>query len=495
MRLNVYKHLKSMISTLYEVINYIEESDNKNQQFEVSKDCLIFIDKIIETIKESEASHRLLFSLEKVKEGINELKSSILNAEINKLEINNIIRELKKSENYFISDIKIEYKVVFFAELGEKWDSMESVYRAFKKRTNCKVDVVLTPIFRTINNNGEIKKEIIYIDYLADLGIKNVRYDDYELSLEKPDLAFISNPYEGVTLPQFWPENISKETRLVFLPYYTEMVINQETIKRNCMFPMANFSWRIIAQSNEIRELHEKYSLMKGENVLVTGLPKWDSAEKYKYNYSFLENTVSEEWGNKLKGKKVILWNSHYNIGTSTSTLLEYGEFIISIFKENKELGLIWRPHPMTETIIKLYMPDYLPLWEQLIWEVNNSSNMVIDTNKFLNEAFNCSSALLSDYSSIIPQYIFTQKPILFLSKPNADLDDSIKLINYDYLPKAMDTSGIKKFVFEIIGEIDNYKTERLNILERNYKNHNDNIGEKVVELLLSEICKEEFSA
>ena len=61
------------------------------------------------------------------------------------------------------------------------------------------------------------------------MGISHIPYFQYDISKELPDMAFISNPYESVTISKFWPENIAKFTRLVYLPYYTDMIINFES--------------------------------------------------------------------------------------------------------------------------------------------------------------------------------------------------------------------------------------------------------------------------
>ena len=476
-----------MISTLFEVIEFLHLNQNKYQQALVVEDSLIFIDEISDSIKEKEKvlSSRLLHSLKELKRNITTTKLT------SSFDLDRTMECMKEVDQFFKTDIKIEYKVVFFAELGEKWDAMESVYKAFERRHDCKVDVVLTPIFRNVNIAGEMKTNVIYEDYLTDLGISFIHYKDYNINDEQPDMAFISNPYESVTTPDFWPENIAKATRLVFLPYYTEMVINSETITRNCRMPMAENSWKIIAQSDVIKELHEEYSLLKGRNVVVTGLPKWDSAKHYRSDTLNAENIIYDEWAYKLEGKVVFLWNSHYNIHSSTSTLLQYGEHIINLIEGNEDVAMIWRPHPMTETIIKLYMQEYQGKWESMLERVKESSNIVLDENKIVDFAFNYSNALISDYSSIIPQYIFTQKPILFLTKDDADLDDDNKIVHYDLLPKAKEKSQINEFIESICNGRDDFKKERYTMLKNDFPNNGEDIGEKICDLLIKDLYLE----
>lgn len=477
----MYKHLRNMINTLYEVVEYLSSSLDRYQQITVVDDCLIFIDEITEAIKENESvlSSRLLHSLKELKREINEIKSSSYDKD-------GIRGNIELVESYFKSDIEIEYKVVFFAELGEKWDAMESVYEAFKNKKNCKVDVVLTPIFRSVNINGEVKSEIIYTDYLTELGIEFFNYKDYDLSKEKPDVAFITNPYESVTLPEFWPENIAKETRLVYLPYYTEMVINENTINVNCQLPVVKHAWKVIAQSEEIKEMHKLYSVRKGENVIVTGLPKWDNQL----------TTVNEGQScEKLQDRKVFLWNSHYNMNSPltiyTSTLLIYAKSIIDIFSRNKEIALIWRPHPMTDTIFKLYLPHLNDFWQECKNIVFQSENMVLDTNKSYTESFACSSALISDISSMIPQYLFTKKPILVLNDASKVQEEFKQIIHFKDLTQAYTVADIEQFVRKVTDGADDLKRKSENVLEKDMNLADGRVGQKVCNIILESLKTE----
>ena len=106
---------------------------------------------------------------------------------------------LRKFIQILPNEIKYQVRAVFFAELGEKWDSMESVYQFMRNDPRFDPVVVLTPIYRVVNQNGTQRKEVIYKDYLTSLGVPFLDYDKYSLTEDYPDLAFISKPYERCT--------------------------------------------------------------------------------------------------------------------------------------------------------------------------------------------------------------------------------------------------------------------------------------------------------
>ncbi|MED4853129.1 CDP-glycerol glycerophosphotransferase family protein [Caldifermentibacillus hisashii] len=495
MRFSLFKYIKEMLETLIEAAEYITRSGNKEIIEQLLLDSNMILNRVENVLYENKESIMNPIIVDEIK-NCNKQVSMILSCLYEESKYSKILSEylinLKELPNSYKENILIKYHVVFFAELGQKWDSMNSVYQAFMKREDCEVKVVLTPIFRSVQSNGKVETDVIYEDYLTPMGIDFIPYEQYDIAKDLPDMAFISNPYESVTLPQFWPENISKYTKLVYIPYYTGLLINSDSIKAHCGLPIAKYAWRILAQSYEIKDMHREYSPKRGENVIVTGLPKWD----YLFDTKNFPLSLTSNWDSKLKNKKVFLWNSHYDVTSSTSTIFEYGKLIVDFFKNKKDIALIWRPHPMTDSIFKLYLSQYEGYWNELKDTVINSENMILDTNKSYQMAFNSSDALLSDWSSIIPQYLLTRKPILLLKKPNVTdriIDDSEMLISLQLLEQTDQWSGIEKFISNIKNGVDESKENRDEIIKKDLSSADGRIGEKVCSLLLKELQNELF--
>lgn len=487
MRYSVYIKLKEMLTTLSEAFQYIRSSSDQVMCIQLCLDSLEFIkvikEKVVEN-NEKSISYRLIQQLELINGEINILLNEYQNGREASV-VDNLLDDVRVVQHYFEQDIELVYHIVFFAELGQKWDSMKSVYEAFKKRNDCDVKVVLTPIFRAVKKEGgKIETEVIYEDYLTSMGIENIAYESYELSKELPDIAFVSNPYESVTLPQFWPENIAKYTRLVYLPYYTGMLVNDKSIQAHCGMPIAKHAWKIIAQSEKVKEMHEVYAPKRGQNVLVTGLPKWD-------NINDLDNlslNFNELWHEKLNGKKVFLWNTHYDITSSESTIIKDGKKILDLFTSNKNIALIWRPHPMLGTIIKLYVPQYSSLLEELYNTIKDSDNIVVDTNTSCEMAFKYSDALISEYSSLIPQYLLTKKPVLLLKNADYDLEFTEELIQISKIEQADNIGEVEEFIFNIVNGKDISKASRMSVLNEDFIYVDGLIGNRVCNLLINEL-------
>lgn len=495
LRYSLFVYIHDMCTSLVEASEFIKTSEDRSLCSQLLTDCGDVLEAIESTLNneiDSVKEQKIFESISLCKEQAAELYRIIQTGKAFHEDALTLVESVQALRRLFVDGINVIYRIVFFAELGSKWDSMNSVYRAFKDRKDCDVAVVLAPIYRAVKSGETVLTDVIYEDYLTPMGIKHIPYQQYDISKDLPDMVFISNPYESVTLPQFWPENIAKYTRLVYLPYYTGMAISQESIKVHCYMPVAQYAWRIIAQSKKIKEIHQKYAPKHGDNILVTGLPKWDDIFWLKEN----PVDIDANWERRLRGKKVFLWNSHYAAKSNTSTLLQLGKDIIDFFGGRDDVALIWRPHPMTETIFKLYLPQYSSTWEKLKSDVEKADNMILDNNTSYNMSFQYSDALISDWSSMLTQYILTEKPILLLEKvqenvSRAQAENLDYIVHVDHLEHAATIEQIVEFIEQVVKGVDSTKEKRLQIIKDGMPEADGHVGERVCSLLLDELKKE----
>lgn len=481
MRFSVYKSMLDMCNTLKEAVSYMYENNNAD----LVDGCLDMLVSINSTLAEYNLTDF---------ESIIELSNGFNSQNLNLPEIYNKIADL---ENEIKAKAKYKLHILFVAELAGKWDSMASVYDAMKNRDDCEVEVVIQPIFRAVKMpDGSVKSDVILNDYLTPMGIENIPYDQYDFAGKMPDITFFSQPYESCTIEKFWPENMSQYTRVVYLPYYTAVSVNPElaTVGYQVFFKSntESFSWKIAAQSEYMRQHYRNIGSQKGENVLVTGLPKWD----YPMRISKDNVEYPDGWEEKLKGKKVFLWNTHFSVDTKGSDFLNKGEEFLNIFIKNKDIALIWRPHPMTETIFKLYMSDSLPKYNALKEKISKSENIVMDTEATYDAAFAYSDALISDLSSLIEQFMLMDKPVLMLTKDTiakskekfATMDG---LYDFSLIPFAKENKDIKDFIEEISSGIDEWESERKEFLSKCFTLADGNCGKRVAEEVIKAFNEE----
>lgn len=394
---------------------------------------------------------------------------------------------LSKFAQALPKEISYQVRAVFFAELGEKWDAMESVYEFMRDDPRFDPVVVRTPVFRVVSRGGEQKQDVIYKDFLTPMGIPSLGYDQYSLEEDCPDLAFISQPYEGCTLRQFWPESIAKYTRLVYLPYYLPDMVSQNGVMSLCRLPVYRWAWKVICPTEKQLSFYRKYALNGGANALLTGLPKLD-------HLAALRETgvdLPQGW-ERVRGKKVFLWNSWYDGKVST---LRFADEIVKWFEAHSDCALIWRPHPMTDTVTKLYCPDMYPAYKALLRRVKNMSNAVVDELASCKAAFCYSDAQISDYSSLLPQYLLMDKPALMVRNDRVWSFTGEEFMSSQWLEQTDCTSGILAFLDRIRQGEDRNAEIRRQVLEQELPLADGRSGERVCEALWDATHTEDLPA
>lgn len=301
--------------------------------------------------------------------------------------------------------------VLFLAELKEKWDAQQSVYEAFAQREDCETVVVRTPYIREKKENGTIERRAIYHDYLTPMGVPSYDYRDYDAAAQAPDVTFMSQPYETNTPSCFWPENLSQHTRIVYINYFLVQGYKNKNW-HDFQLDIFTYAWKIACQSAQFGDLVLSRWPDYENKLLLSGSPKLDLAFQWKAEKkeALLETSG---WGEKLRGRKAVLWNTHY----SSESWPDYAEELIAYFQKHTELALIWRPHPLTEMTL-MYYKNLAALYKDLKETVSQAENMILDMNASCKEAFCLSDAMLTEWSSLMTQYLVMDKPTYYIYNP-----------------------------------------------------------------------------
>lgn len=471
MRYTQYKSIIELSESLHEALVYMQQTKNTS----LINDCITVLSTIAEFLEDSTEKE-----VEKPIETITEIVELFEDVQ------GNIERLAELSERFATeckTELKYKFRILFVAELSSKWDSMKSVYEAFIKRADCEVDVVLQPIFRTTKlPDGSTRSEIIYGDWLTPMGIKNISFKSYDMEKIMPDITFISQPYESVTIPQFWPQNIAKYSKLVYLPYFTATTMEIESIYTSFLkMPIEYYAWKIVCQSDEMKKYYEKHASRKGENVIVTGLPKWD----YPMSLNKKNTPLPEEWKEKLAGRKVFLFNTHYTSWFKSPK--SFYRNILNIFLERDDIAMIWRPHPMTEVVNKLYIPEQYKAFKE--WEsiVADSKNIVEDLSETYDAAFTYSDALITPLSSIVQQYLLMKKPICLLTDVKREPNS---LFDFSKFCTVFDPMGVEAFVNAVLdGSMEN-KDMTEELIGKYFNLSDGSVGERISRVIIDEFTK-----
>ncbi len=391
-------------------------------------------------------------------------------------------------------------KIVFLLHESQVFPSIESVYEAASNDLNMDTTIVYAPLGygrRAWKNSAP--------DFSCnDTQRRIVELKRYSFLHESPDVIVITRPYLGedkkayVRVESDLFELIDVEAsgfRTVYLPYAFYDTLSERAIQFGYQQIVPSNAWRIVAYSQQILDNYKTYSSHKGERAALLGAPRFDISSGVN---GYRKDAYTEEYAAKIRGRQTLFWNPHFNYSYRDPAIyLAYLARIFDFFKQNTNLFLFWRPHPV--------MFDYLVqkgvmtrgAVNEMIADVRSMENALIDDSKDYINAFALSNAMLTDGDSSLPyEYIATEKPVFihyifgfsrevweqkyeknmprlyYPSFNNSDLDKTLELFAAGEDPeKEWRLEAAKKFVYMNDGHtgerVKNYVLEELVSSER----------------------------
>ncbi len=332
-------------------------------------------------------------------------------------------------------------EIVFFPYKASMWDSMESIWDEAQKDKNCETYVVPIPYYDK-NADGNLGN-IYYEGDKFPKYVKTENWKVYNPEERRPDVAYIHNPYDSwnkVTCvhQNFHTKNLKKYVdKVVYVPYYITM---NHVEKHFCVLPGVIYSDAVIVQTEKIKQTYldelsefERENGLKGaftkDKFYVFGSPKIDkimNIEQHKFD-------VPDSWKKLIyrddnSKKKVILFN------TSVQELLIHKEGqiekirkVIELFSLNKDVVLLWRPHPLSEGTVKSMLPELLQKYTELEINFQKEGKGIFDDTADLHRAIAISDAYYGTGGSLIPLYGLTGKPIMRENTQLLNIESSLK--------------------------------------------------------------------
>ncbi len=309
--------------------------------------------------------------------------------------------------------VEARYEIVFMPYKAEMWDSLESVWRAACADPRCIVRTVPIPYQSLDPQSNALSEE--YDEDRFPSYVEITHYKDYDLSLHNPDMIFIHNPYDAYNRvtrvhPEFFSSNLIRYTdKLVYIPYFVSLGELHSSLPG---MPSARNSWKIFVDSETTRQDYLRFGRLDPNQVVALGTPKLDYMDE-RMRQSV---PMPSEWEAALQGRKVFFYNT--SIGKLLSDnehAIRYMQEIFQYFRENQDIAIIWRPHPLNINTLNAMLPHVLKSYLQLIEEFKKLPNAVYDESQEMHTAILCSDAYIGDTSSVLVPYSYTGKPILTL--------------------------------------------------------------------------------
>lgn len=350
--------------------------------------------------------------------------------------------------------------VLFMAIYDSNW-KYDSVYRAMEKDPMFNPIVLVCPV---VNRGRDHMLETMdkCCRSFERKGYKFVRSynektDTYvDAHSYNPDIIFYTNPYEGLIDDRYYLNQF--EDALTCYVNYGYINVHMEWAVN---LPFHQKVWRYYVECEDNLNLIKKYSLIGAKNVSVVGYPMYDA---------FKEGTANgDTW--KVKNRKVkrVIWSPHHTVSNNSSdirlsTFELYSDLMLDLAEKYKdEVQFVFKPHPLLKNALynldgwgKERTEAYYEAWA-------NGENTAIADGGYV-DLFNTSDAMINDSASFTFEYLYMNKPCLFLSNYDRQKDaNEAALKAFESWYHATTDAEIENFIKDVlIAGNDSMKDKRI---------------------------------
>lgn len=227
----------------------------------------------------------------------------------------------------------------------------------------------------------------------------------------------------------------------------------------NYNLPFYRNLWQWYLENSICAEATRKNMGRYGKSVVFTGTPMMDELAQPK-------EAFPNPW-KETKSRKCIIYAPHHTIGNqhmsgiSYSTFLEYGDFILNLARKYADRTFwAFKPHPLLKDKLakewgKERAESYYQAWEDL-------ENAQVENGKYIG-LFKYSDAMIHDCSTFTQEYMYANRPVMFLVKDSHHTDNlnDFAKTTFNLHVHGWNKEDIEKFVIDIINGKDEKKKER----------------------------------
>lgn len=261
-----------------------------------------------------------------------------------------------------------------------------------------------------------------------------------------PDIVFFTNPW-SITRKEYQITNFL-DTLTCYAPYgYKSSHLEAAHYDQLTH----NLTWKFFVESKFHQQQSKIFARNKGKNTIVTGAPGMDAMTDNSDSHSDI-------WKIKDKSFKRIIWAPHHTIegygaNLDYSTFLTFSDKMLSLAqKYSKQIQIAFKPHPLLFTNLcnplvwgKQKTERYYSKWDKL-----ENGQLVLGG---YSDLFLYSDALIHDCASFLAEYLYTQKPVLFLNRDQniAERFNKVGREIYSSLYHGETIEDIENFVDQVV--------------------------------------------
>lgn len=291
--------------------------------------------------------------------------------------------------------------------------------------------------------------------------IESNRFEYIDLDFEPkgirrihPDIIIYSSPYKHE-----YTNGVSFDKNLQYLFCGCDYCINITKHVHHLKHEWYDFCWQFYVEHEDVKKRKLEIYRNRARNIRVTGVPFQDELLLPISNFS-------DPWKDRT-GKKRIIYAPHHSFegsngdGIEFATFLVYYQFMLDMAcKYIDKITIAFKPHPsLYIKLLDIWGKDrtdaYYDMWRNL-------PNTQFENGQYVG-LFKYSDAIIHDCASFIIEYLYMDKPSLYLVAGSNNIDDMFDFVKdayncYDY---AYNKNEIEQFINNVIDGRDENSCKR----------------------------------
>ena len=331
---------------------------------------------------------------------------------------------------------KERIEVAFFLTIPGMWKS-DYLFRALQDNPRYHPYIVIYPYsqfkgFSKDEIEETLKRTELFVkgrgyEYVIPYDKEKNRWLDVKKTLH-PDIVFFASPYKD-HLPQYYIYHF-KDILTCYVPYGFGSV---RAYENNYNLIFHNLVGLQLLETEWHREMGVKIARNGGYNLFTTGYPATEVFLRNDY-------VAMDVWKSQPTKKKRIIWAPHHPVDDphGVATFLLYYDFMLQMAeKYQNQIQIAFKPHQLLKFKLERIWgqektDEYYARWANL-------ENGQLEESSYV-DLFITSDAMIHDSGSFTTEYIFTQKPVMYL-------------VGKDKVEERFSTFGLQAFHCHYQGE------------------------------------------
>ena len=372
-------------------------------------------------------------------------------------------------------------RAVFVTPFATTWQA-ESVYRSLEADARFEVYVMPVAMYgRTYEARRRQYEETLEFFQNGVYHVIDTYHAEQDASIGwkglgwEPDIVISLNAYVDAFPPTLDVFSLPLRCMQIYLPYCIYTPENKEhTYMDEAVFfrPLTNIVYRMYVASEWLAQECKSRMILGGENVMFTGFPKMDYF--YEKKDSFSEEAIRRMWkipdGGDVNDIRRVIIAPHHSMmpedSIKFSTFPQNAFFLLYLAEKYRDrISFIYKPHPvLRKSAVESGFFNSFEEYDAYAEKWNRLPNARVVTEDSYLDIFATSDAMIMDCCSFLGEYLYADKPCLYLTGDEQRFNGlGEKLMSAYYTVEGTDYTAIETFLEDVVSDGKDTKADTRN--------------------------------